>query len=81
MKNQKKLKESLRKEERERNRLGALGVYEFTKGLMEEMVATAVKAAGMEAATMEDRAVPGGEVTLSHVDLSTVSITTDGHSG
>ena len=40
MKNQKKLKETLRKEERERNRLGALVAYELKKGLAEEALET-----------------------------------------
>ena len=38
IKNQKKLKETLRKEERDSNRLGALGAYELAKGLMEAAV-------------------------------------------
>ena len=44
-KNQKKLKETLRKEERERNRLGARVAYELEKRLMEGTVGTAVEAA------------------------------------
>ena len=44
MKNQKKLKETLRKEERERNRLGAPVVHELEKGLMEGTAGTTVEA-------------------------------------
>jgi hypothetical protein len=46
-KNQKKLKETLRKEERKRNSLGALVAYELTKGLMEGAVGMAVEAAAI----------------------------------
>ena len=47
MKNQKKLKETLRKEERERNSLGALVAYELEKGLIDGAVGMVVEAAAI----------------------------------
>ena len=60
MKNQKKLRETLRKEERERNRLGALGAYKLAKGLVEVMATAEVAAGVVEAAAVEDMTVLGG---------------------